>query len=130
MWPCVSEVAFETLFSRGRVTKEAAVGLGNMVKVPALAVPQLAPCASSARAWRLRAAQGRDQATGRPATASVAQASCLQSRRFHCLLEWNSTQIPGLLVLASTADGLAGEVWRDLAASSSLEQADGHVTVM
>ena len=28
-----------------------------MVKLPALAVPQLAPCASSGRAWRLWAAQ-------------------------------------------------------------------------
>ena len=29
---------------------------GNMLKAPALAGPQLAPCASSARAWRLWAA--------------------------------------------------------------------------
>ena len=47
----------------------------------ASAVPQLAPCASSARAWRLRAArhsQSEAQATGRAATAPGAQASRLQ----------------------------------------------------
>ena len=60
----------------------------DMTNVPALAVPQLAPCASSARAWRLCAArhsQVEAQATGRPATASGARASRLQSRRFHCV---------------------------------------------
>ena len=55
----------------------------NMVKVPSLAVPQLASCASPARAWWLWAArhtQARGRTTGRPATASGVQASCLQSR--------------------------------------------------
>ena len=49
--------------------------------MPSLAVPQLAPCASSARAcrlWAARYSQGRGPATGRLATASGAQASCLQ----------------------------------------------------
>ena len=37
---------------------------GNTVKVPALAVPQLAPCASSGRTWRSRAAR-RSQSEAR-----------------------------------------------------------------
>ena len=52
-----------------------------------LAVPQLAPCASSGRASRLWAAwysQSEAPPLG-PATASGAQASCLQSRPFHCV---------------------------------------------
>ena len=52
------------------------------------AVPQLSSCASSGRAPRLRAArqsQGRGQPTEPPATALVARASRLQSRRFHRL---------------------------------------------
>ena len=51
---------------------------------PPLAAPQLGSCASSGRAWRLWAArhsQGRDRANWRPATASAARASRLQSRR-------------------------------------------------
>ena len=59
-----------------------------MVKVPSLAVPQLGSCASSGRAWQpwaARHSQGRDRPTERPATASGAQASHLQSRRFHRL---------------------------------------------
>ena len=53
----------------------------------ALAAPQLTPCASSARAWRLWAAQhsqSEAQPLGAPATASAARASRLQSRRFSC----------------------------------------------
>ena len=63
-------------------------GLSGMVKVPSLAVPQLGSCASSGRAWQPwadRHSQGRDRPTERPATASGAQASHLQSRRFHRL---------------------------------------------
>ena len=59
-----------------------------MVKVPALAAPQLAPCASSARAWRIWAArhsQGEAPPTGRQANPSGSHASRLQSRRFHRL---------------------------------------------
>ena len=51
-----------------------------------LAVLQLGSCASSGRAWRLWAArrsQARGRPSGRPATASSARASRLQSRRFH-----------------------------------------------
>ena len=60
------------------------IGSNSMVKMPSLAVPQLAPCASSGRAWRLCAArhsQSEAPATGRPATASGAQASCVQRAR-------------------------------------------------
>ena len=60
--------------------------LGSYLVITPLAVPQLAPCASSGRAWRLWGSSvlpERGQATGRPATASGAQASRLQSRRFH-----------------------------------------------
>ena len=62
---------------------------GNMVKVLRSAVPQLAPCALSGRA-RLATPRGSalpecGPATGHPATASGAQASCLQSRRFRCV---------------------------------------------
>ena len=48
-----------------------------------LAPPELGSCGSSGRGWLLWAArhsQGRAPATGRPATASVARASRLQSR--------------------------------------------------
>ena len=60
----------------------------TMVKVPPSAAPQPGSCASSGRAWRLWAARhslSEDPATGTPATASGAQVSCLQSRRFCCL---------------------------------------------
>jgi hypothetical protein len=54
-----------------------------------LSSAQLGPCASSGRAWRLWAARhsqgGAGRPTGRPATASGARASCLQSRRCHRL---------------------------------------------
>ena len=53
-----------------------------------LAAPQLGACASSRRAWRLRAArhsQGEARPTACPATASGARASHVQSRRFHRL---------------------------------------------
>ena len=49
-----------------------------------LVAPGLGSCGSSGHAWRLcaaRHAQGRGQATGRPATASGARASCLQNHR-------------------------------------------------
>ena len=58
-----------------------------------LAVPQLGSCASSGRAWQLwlaRRSQGAP--TGRPATASGARASRLQSCRFQRL--WWSTPNP------------------------------------
>ena len=51
-------------------------------------MPELDSCASSERACRLWAAQhpgGRGPPTGRPAAASGARASRLQSRRLHCL---------------------------------------------
>ena len=41
------------------------IGSNSMVKMPSLAVPQLAPCASSARAWRPRAAR-HSQSEARP----------------------------------------------------------------
>jgi hypothetical protein len=53
------------------------------------AAPQLAPRASSGRAWRLRAAQhsqGSGRPPGRPATASGARTRRHRSRRFHHLL--------------------------------------------
>ena len=59
---------------------------GSKLKVPPLAAPQLGSCASSGRAWRLWAARqlpGRGRPTARPATASAARASHLQSRPFH-----------------------------------------------
>ena len=54
------------------------VGTGrvSMVKVPPLAAPQLAACASSARAWRLRAArhsQSEAQPLGAPPPPRVAE---------------------------------------------------------
>eukprot|EP00964_Phaeocystis_antarctica_P063977 scaffold38432_cov52-Phaeocystis_antarctica.AAC.1 len=55
-------------------------------KCTPLAVPQLGFYASSGRAWWLWAAftlRGRRRSTGRPAAASGARASRLQSRRFH-----------------------------------------------
>ena len=57
---------------------------GGMVKVPPRRRPSSAP-AFPGRAWQLRLAQrslGRGRPTGRPATASGARASRLQSRRF------------------------------------------------
>ena len=60
----------------------------DMTNVPALAVPQLAPWASTARAWRLWTAwysQSEAPATGHLATTSDARASRLQNRRFHYL---------------------------------------------
>ena len=65
-----------------------AVLRNGVVKVPPSAVPEMGSCASSGRAWRLWAArhsQGEAPATERPATASGARASRLQSRRFHRL---------------------------------------------
>ena len=52
------------------------------------AVPQLGSCASSGRVWQLwlaRRSHGRDGPTGRPATASGARASRLQTANFHRL---------------------------------------------
>ena len=68
----------------------AAAQHGRNCCCPPSAVPQLGPCTSSGRAWRLWAArhsQGRGQATGRPATGPGARASriTLQSRRCSCL---------------------------------------------
>ena len=61
-----------------------------MVEVPPLAAPQRGSCASSRRAWRLclgsSALPGNGRPTGRPAIASGARASRLQSRRFPALL--------------------------------------------
>ena len=65
--------------------------------MPPLAVPQLAPRAFSGRAWRLRAArhtQGEAQPLGRPATASGARASRLQSCRLRLLLTIQSLARP------------------------------------
>ena len=56
----------------------------NMGKVPWWAAPQLGSCASSGHAWRLWAARHSQEEAGpieRPATASRARASRLQSRR-------------------------------------------------
>ena len=51
------------------------------------AAPQLAPRASSGRAWLFRAAQHpQGSGLGRPATASAARARRQSSRRFHRLL--------------------------------------------
>ena len=58
---------------------------GAMVEVPPLAVPEVGSRASSGHAWQLwlaRRSQGSFRATGPPASASGAQASRLQSRRF------------------------------------------------
>ena len=68
--------------------ESAAASERNVVKVPALAAPQLGAYGSSGRAWRLWAARHSlseaqplgAQATGRPATASGARASRLRSR--------------------------------------------------
>ena len=54
----------------------------------ALAAPQLGSCASSGRVWQLwlaRRSHGRDGPAGRPATASGARASRLQTANFHRL---------------------------------------------
>ena len=58
-----------------------------LAPVAPLAVPEVAPCASSGRAWRLWAActpkgGGGRRPTGRPATASGAQAGRLRSGQF------------------------------------------------
>ena len=58
----------------------------SIVKLLPLAASQLGSCGSSGHAWRLRAAryslsEARPLGAGRPATASGAQASRLQSRR-------------------------------------------------
>ena len=62
----------------------------STVKVPGpLAAPERGSCGSPRRArqlWVTRHPQRRAQATGRPATASAARASHLQSRRFSCIL--------------------------------------------
>ena len=69
-WSSDPQVTYdaETAKSTGRAARP---------KRPRCAAPQLAPRASSGRAWRLRAAQhsqGSGRPTGRPATASAARA--------------------------------------------------------
>ena len=81
-WSSDPQVTYdaETAKSTGRAARS---------KRPPWAAPQLAPRASSGRAWRLRAAQhsqGSGRPTGRPATASAARTSRQSSRRFHRLL--------------------------------------------
>ena len=73
-------------FSKNLLIKDKKVGQQGQSFL--LAGPQLAPYASSGSAWRLWAvwrSQGRGWPTGRPATASGARASRLQSRRCHRL---------------------------------------------
>ena len=60
----------------------------NMVNVPALAVPQHAPCASSARAWRLRAArhsQGEAHPLGTPRHRLGGSSELPPTPPIHCL---------------------------------------------
>ena len=57
-----------------------------MHNTPPLAMPELGSCASTGRAWRLWAAshsQAERLTSARPATASDARVSRLQSRQFH-----------------------------------------------
>ena len=59
-----------------------------MHNTPPLAMPELGSCASTGRAWRLWAAshsQAERLTSARPATASDARVSRLQSRQFHRL---------------------------------------------
>ena len=64
----------------------------SVVRVPSLAVPQLGSCASSARAWRLRAAR-HSQGEARPLGSFAARAiRRLQSRPCHCVCPSSSSQ--------------------------------------
>ena len=76
----------------------------NMVNVPALAVPQHAPCASSARAWRLRAAR-HSQGEARPLGAQPRprRLERTASKAVHC--PWSSLSLdhPGAPPRASSS---------------------------
>ena len=83
----LGEFSFALWCDRSRRIDDHTQVLQHAQRAP-LAVAQLGSCTSSGRAWRLWAAQhsqGAAPAYGRPATATVARASDLQSRRFHCL---------------------------------------------
>ena len=88
----LGEFSFALWCDRSRRIDDHTQVLQHAQRAP-LAVAQLGSCTSSGRAWRLWAAQhsqGAAPAYGRPATATVARASDLQSRRFHCLSLWPS----------------------------------------
>ena len=98
-------LAGEALAGEHRTLQEHLIAVPHGQTAP-FAVPQLGSRASSGRAGQLslaRCSQGRGRPTGRPASASAARASRLQSRRSHTAFDHPGKLRPIMYVAAAFA---------------------------